>query len=133
MNFERLFSNCSVPTEDNPYNNYLSNTNTSKKNKACEADDKEIENRFYDKTNFSPAPVKISDGFRRNFYTNPVTTAVNNQSEFANFLFGNTSTCRDTGYSCKIKTDNVGVDRTIIETDFYKPNYLNVSELYNNK
>lgn len=130
-----IFKNCEIDSENNPYGNYINNSDNPKRSKVCKINEDGLEDKFYQKTNFSPASVKVSDSFKRYFYTNPVTTSSNNQSEFANYLYGNTSICRDTGYLCKINQSKGSKERIVVESENYlvdnfKPNYMDISNKY---
>lgn len=54
-----------------------------------------------------------------------------NQIRYANYLFPNTSKCRDDGYLCKSNSEiSTRNKRDICTTDFYKPTYLNIFDTY---
>ena len=95
---------CTKPTENNPFMNYtLGNLiDNNNKNKACNYDDvkDEIRSNFRKDiyTDSSDLWGKyISD---RNFYTMPNTEIVNDQTGFAEWLYGGGGKCKTTGNDC---------------------------------
>lgn len=83
---------CTEPTKDNPFMNLLSDEYNSKKPGACDPLDDEIRD-VIDKNFRAGAFVDQDDIYNRNsgsrqFYTNPVTTSVNDQRSFAEWLYG---------------------------------------------
>ena len=97
---------CKRPTDDNPFMNYtlgdLLDDNKMEQGPACQYDDIKDEMRQkFRKDLFADSSdlwgKYISD---RNFYTMPNTEIVNNQSEFAEWLYGGHGTCKEMGFDC---------------------------------
>lgn len=130
---------CYAPVGNNPFMNYLNagDVENMKKEEACKVTRKEVENSFYKKSMFTGHQKKLDDNFMRKYYTMPVTQSTSSSS-FANFLYPNTSLCRDSGYICKINSEKLKTtDRILLGTAEFKDsqhslNYLNISEIYKN-
>jgi hypothetical protein len=108
-NFESVnkLQTCVKPTKNNPFMNYTIGDDVDRQ-PACEYEDvkNEIRNEF--KKDIVPDPAdlwgtNISD---RNFFTMPWTQIINNQSGFANWLYGNSGTCKNEGIGCDKNRDN---------------------------
>lgn len=70
-----------------------------------------------------------NDSFTKQFET----ITMPKDASFAQFLFQNTSRCRDTGYICKKNADlSKNLDRVVYENELYSANYLDVSGIYKN-
>jgi hypothetical protein len=88
---------CTSPTENNPFMNVLADEYNEDKPPACNALDKEIREEI--DSNFKKGSfVNQDDIYDRNsgsrqFYTNPVTTTINDQSAFADWLYGSVNYC----------------------------------------
>jgi hypothetical protein len=103
-------SKCVRPTKVNPFMNftladYMSNSNRAS---ACEYDEVKDEMREEFTKDIVPDPAdlwgkNISD---RNFFTMPWTQVVNDQTGFANWLYGNSGDCKDKGINCEKNHDN---------------------------
>lgn len=83
---------CTVPTKDNPFMNLLSNEYNIPKPEACDALEDHMKQKI-DRKFRKGAFVDQDDIYNRNsgsrqFYTNPVTTNVNDQKAFAEWLYG---------------------------------------------
>lgn len=108
-NFEQInkVSMCVKPTKNNPFMNYMISDDVTRE-PACEYDDVKDEMRNEFKKDIIPDPAdlwgtNISD---RNFFTMPWTQIINNQSGFANWLYGNSGTCKNEGIGCDKNRDN---------------------------
>ena len=93
---------CSSPTQNNPYMNVLMTDVTSFPDRppACDitrsevqrrADDLQAHNLYVDSDDI----YGHRSSSRHPFYTNPVTTLPNDQTAFAQWLYGSGPTCRD--------------------------------------
>ena len=122
---------CFESNISNPFMNYLPISSETDRNSNCDIDHKELYKNFYKGSMFNPCELRKHDYFFNNFYTQPVTTVVNNQTNFAKTLFPDTAKCRNTGYSCKINTDmSKKQDRTIILPNNKEIEYLNIFGVY---
>lgn len=98
------FIECKKPTIDNPFMNYtLSDLINNNNIKACKYDNvkKEIKKNFRKDLFTDSSDIwgkYISD---RNFYTLPNTDIVNNQTEFAEWLYGDNGKCKINGECLK--------------------------------
>eukprot|EP00873_Tetraselmis_striata_P026985 jgi/Tetstr1/447249/TSEL_034686.t1 len=83
---------CTVPTKDNPFMNLLSDEYNTPKPEACDAleDDmkQKIDRKFRKGTFVDQDDIYNRNFGSRQFYTNPVTTNVNDQKAFAEWLYG---------------------------------------------
>ena len=123
---------CFKTNVENPYGNFLSGSNNENKNITCDTKENKKEEFFYQGSMLRSGDLKYTKDFTRKHYTQPNTTMINDQTSFAKFLYQNTSKCRDDGYSCKLDNQiSKSLDRTIILTDYYKPNYLDIFGVYN--
>jgi Ca2+/Na+ antiporter len=100
-------ADCTKPTEDNPFMNFTMYdhlTFNSDKKPACDVKNEDIKREM--KSNFDTNLYKdISDVFdrrnsQRQFFTMPWTTVVNDQKEFANWLYKSESTCKENNDYC---------------------------------
>lgn len=108
-NFESInkLQTCVKPTKNNPFMNYTIGDDVNR-NPACNYEDVKDEMRNEFKKGIVPDPAdlwgtNISD---RNFFTMPWTQVVNNQSGFANWLYGNSGKCKNEGIDCDKNRDN---------------------------
>ena len=108
-NFEQVnkLPTCVKPTKNNPFMNYIIGDDIERES-ACEYEDVKDEMRNEFKKGIIPDPAdlwgtNISD---RNFFTMPWTRIVNNQTDFANWLYGNSGTCKNEGIYCDKNRDN---------------------------
>jgi len=130
-NINKNLLNCFTPTQDNPFMNYLHLGTPTNKNENCSVSKKKIATQFYEGSMLNPQELKIKDSFIEQYTTNPVTTVVNDQTAYANFLFPNTSKCRDDGYLCKINNEISSRNtRTVLISDNYRPKYLDIFGVY---
>jgi len=111
INETNITEKCKRPTKNNPFMNLtLSDLIDNNHTKACQYDDvkNEIRSNFRKDlyTDTSDLWGKyISD---RNFYTMPNTEIVNNQTEFAEWLYGDHSVsgnCKEDGNNCLKRRD----------------------------
>lgn len=102
---------CYKPTKDNPFMNYTVGDlmSNSKRDGACNyVDMKEEINYNFEKSIDNDIPIKLIDTSNiwgnftsnRNFYTMPNTKIVNDQTEFANWCFGDSGNCKSKGKDC---------------------------------
>jgi hypothetical protein len=105
---------CVHPTKDNPYMNYNVFDDINRKS-ACDVEQvREDQIKLYqdglypDKTDFDPL---YNDLYGKNindvyFYTMPSTTAVNDQTQFAKWVYGDFGKCKSEGKDCLKHRDN---------------------------
>jgi hypothetical protein len=103
--------NCTNPTKENPFMNFTLNDymkNNTDKPAACPYD--KVKNTMRDefRKDIVPDPAdlwgqNISD---RQFFTMPWTTVINNQTNFAKWLYGNSGECKNMGLNCDKNRDN---------------------------
>jgi len=123
---------CFKSNSKNPYMNYLNVGSNVLKKQNCKTKDNQLQETFYKGSILRPEELKLNDTYSRNFNINSVNTVVNDQTSFAKYLYPNTSKCRDDGYLCKINTNiSKRKDRTIIKSNNYEPEYLNIFGKYN--
>lgn len=111
-NFEQSNKNskCVRPTKDNPFMNFTLSDyyHNVEREEACDYEDVKEEMREEFKKGIVPDPAdlwgkNISD---RQFFTMPWTQVVNNQTEFAKWLYGNSGECKNNGLNCDKNRDN---------------------------
>lgn len=91
---------CVKPTENNPFMNILMNeySENPTRKKACDisrSDIKRQSQKFFDKKLYrSVSDIFNKESSDREFITNPITTIPNKQGDFANWLWGQGSTCK---------------------------------------
>lgn len=97
---------CKLPTKDNPFMNVTMNDLIDDKDrpKACSMNDKNVVKKA-DEYFYNNLFIDSNDLFGRNtaqrqFYTTPSTTIPNDQTGFANFLYGTPSTCKENQSNC---------------------------------
>jgi len=98
---------CTKPTDNNPFMNILVpeyHEHSAKRPEACSVEDPEIQKDMNDKFQIN-LYRDVGDLFEKNngqrqFYTNPITTIPNDQKGFANWLFGNSASCKSDRYDC---------------------------------
>lgn len=107
---ERKNENCTKPTKNNPFMNFTIGDLTDDPDRlpACPYDDvkENIKEEFSKGVLTDPADLwgrSISD---RNFFTMPWTTATNDQTGFAQWLYGNSGECKNLGKNCDKNRDN---------------------------
>ena len=95
-----------IPTVDNPFMNFNQITSRREKDPAPILYTKpDIQKDVNDKFNFN-LYKDVGDMYDRNnsqreFYTMPVTEAVNKQTEFANWLYNTGPTCKEKTINCQ--------------------------------
>jgi len=101
---------CVMPTQKNPFMNFTMDDmiNNINRNEACNYEDVKEDIRKEFKKDIVPDPAdlwgtKISD---RQFFTMPWTKVINDQSGFANWLYGNSGECKNLGKNCDKNRDN---------------------------
>jgi len=82
-----------VSTKNNPFMNVLLNEISEGERKPADYCDKNIDINFSNNVYSDIEDIFNRKNSSRQFYTNPVTTNVNDQTEFAKFLY-NTSSCK---------------------------------------
>ena len=104
---ETLENTCTRPTQDNPFMNYTMFdriTENSDKLPACKIDDpkiqKEMEEYFNNNLYKDVSDVFNKRNSQRQFFTMPSTTVVNDQGEFANWLYNSPQTCKENSEFC---------------------------------
>jgi hypothetical protein len=83
---------CTIPTKNNPFMNLLADEYNTPKPEACDALEDHIKEKINRKIR-KGTYVDQDDIYNRNsgdrqFYTNPVTTSINDQKAFAEWLYG---------------------------------------------
>jgi hypothetical protein len=96
---------CRRPTHDNPFMNPpISDFNNGDPPAACNSNDEDINNTI--RVNFNHDLFRDVDELwerknsQRQFYTIPNTAIPNNQTEFARWLYGVPTTCKEDGVKC---------------------------------
>ncbi len=114
-NFVLDSDKCTKPTQNNPYMNFTlgDHINNPNKPKACKlTDDIRKEELTYFRKNINgDSVINKFDLYSRNnndrhFYTMPSTTLVNDQQQFAQYLFGDAGKCKSEGIDCLKHRDN---------------------------
>ena len=99
-------NNCKKPTVDNPFMNvvfsdYLDASNVAE---PCNIDDKNIQQDMQNLYNSSIyrnfQDVFERENSQRMFYTLPIRTIPNDQTEFANWLYKTSPTCKENSQNC---------------------------------
>jgi hypothetical protein len=93
--YNTVNNNCQLPTRDNPMSNYLMGDNPERPG-ACAYPDvsTQVDNMVVGNTPFGPArsrstlPKYQQNAVSRQFVSSPVTTAVSDQTGFAEWLYG---------------------------------------------
>ena len=91
---------CRKPTKDNPFMNILiPELNDKQTQGACNIDDpeikKHIKNDFNNGLYRSISDVYDKQNSQRQYYTTPVTSSVNEQTDFAKWLYFTPDTCKE--------------------------------------
>jgi hypothetical protein len=101
---------CTKPTKNNPFMNFTIADLTDNPNRppACPYDDvkDDIKNEFSKSVLTDPADLWGKDISQRNFFTMPWTTATNDQTGLAQWLYGNSGECKNLGKNCDKNRDN---------------------------
>lgn len=97
---------CVKPTKSNPYMNVLVSDykNNVNRPEACEHDDEEIKEKVQENF-YSDLYRNVGDLFgkrnsERQFYSTPVSTIVNDQKGFAEWLYKSDDDCKNNGRNC---------------------------------
>jgi len=100
---ENFNDNCTKPTQNNPFMNVLVNEYNDDKSAPCKLDTPEKIEDFNQKKNFN-LYKNVSDIFEReNFerhFTVPTKDYINNQTEFAKWLYSNDTLCKEDLNKC---------------------------------
>jgi len=113
--------NCKKPTIDNPFMNFnVENFNVKEDDYvppvACNADDKEIKDDIvikFDERLFKNADqLWGNENSQRQFYTRPIQTIPNQQTEFAKWLWHVPKTCKENQEEC-YRYENLKYKRNI--------------------
>lgn len=98
---------CSMPTKENPYMNVLMSDYQEFPNKppACNISNKEVKKKINEYA-INTVFQDVDDVFdkkvnERQWYTNPVTSIPNAQSDFAHWLYNTGTTCKERSIACK--------------------------------
>ena len=121
--------NCFQLNVSNPYGNFINvGSSTNKKENCKEDNSKQL---LYMGSSFRPAEYEYTNTFTRSHFTNAETRVVNDQTKVAQFLYPDTSKCRNDGYSCKLNTNiSKNKQRIVVQSNYYKPNYLDIFGVY---
>ncbi len=112
--FESINNKCTKPTKDNPYMNFTVGDHINNPNRPVACDINAVRDEqlkyFYKNLN-GDIILDRTDLYGKNindreFYTMPSTTLVNNQNDFANFVFGDFGRCKSEGKDCLKHRDN---------------------------
>lgn len=102
---------CRKPTPDNPFTNivFADYLDANKLTEPCNSDDPEISNQMQNMYN-STIYRNLSDVWEREnsqrmFYTTPIQTIPNNQTDFANWLYKTGPTCKENSEYCSYYED----------------------------
>lgn len=94
---------CQLPTKDNPFSNYLIGDNIDRK-QACPYGDvkTDIKDKFNEDLYKSVWDVFDKENSQRQFYTMPNTEVCNEQTKYAEWLYGNKfkKTCKTDYKTC---------------------------------
>ena len=98
--------NCTEPTNNNPFGNVLMNEyqDNPERNPACDIKDveNEIKDKFFNDFTQDPFDVYNRKHSQRQFFSTANTEIPNNQSSFAQWLYGNPGqTCKEKAIMCK--------------------------------
>lgn len=106
IKYNRQKQACMMPNKENPYMNILISdyANFPDRPPACNIANKEVK-QAVKKFVLDDVYQDVEDVFGRNssdrqFYTNPITTIPNAQSEFGHWLYNNGTTCKERSISC---------------------------------
>ena len=105
---EQLYnkSNCRKPTVENPFGNIVFSDYIDSQNLAepCNVDNEDIQNNMQNLYNSSIyrnlSDVWERENSQRMFYTLPIQTVPNDQTDFANWLYKTGPTCRENTQYC---------------------------------
>lgn len=92
---------CVKPTKTNPFMNVLISdyVENPERKQACNISNsktKKLVKKYFDNNLYRDvSDIYDKNASDRSFYTMPVTTLVNDQTEFANYLYGQGKTCKE--------------------------------------
>ena len=91
---------CQIPSKENPFMNLTLGDLMTNPNRvpACNSHDQEIKNQIND--NLDSNDLSSKSYLQKQFYTLPVTTAINEQSDFAKWLYKSGQTCKENPKMC---------------------------------
>lgn len=98
--------NCRKPTVDNPYANIVFSDYLDAENIAqpCNIDDADVQSQMQNLYNSSIyrnlSDVWERENSQRMFYTTPIQTVPNNQTDFANWLYKTGPSCHENSQNC---------------------------------
>ena len=92
-NNKEIKNNYTASTKNNPFMNVLLNEISDGERKPANYCDENIENNFNHNNYFDIEDIFNRKNSSRQFYTNPVTSNTNNQTDFAKFLY-NSRSCK---------------------------------------
>ena len=103
FNIRKITNN--FPTQENPFMNYNYITDKPNKKTAIKSHNnndvkKEINHLFNEKLYRDVSDLYGKNNSQRQFYTMPCTEIVNNQTEFAKWLYKTDETCKEKGIKC---------------------------------
>ncbi len=105
------YEDCQLPTDENPFMNVLISDYTAnpQKKKACNVSDKKVKQEIKDKfeNNLYRDTIDIwgRNNSQREYYTMPNTTIPNDQTNFANWLYKTSPTCKELTTYCITEND----------------------------
>ena len=116
---KKYLKKCVLPSEDNPFMNFLVSDKRNRKEACKSYNNEEINDLVEDKFNVGLYKdinsVYNNENSQREFYTMPNTKAANAQTEFANWLYYTPKTCKEgNGNQC------VGNNMERLEGESYK-------------
>jgi hypothetical protein len=101
---------CTKPTKENPFMNFTiaDLTDNPDRPPACPYDDvkDDIKEQFSKSVLPDPADLWGKSISQRNFFTMPWTTATNDQTALAKWLYGKSGECKNLGKNCDKNRDN---------------------------
>jgi hypothetical protein len=102
---------CTEPTKENPFMNFTVGDliNNPQRPAACPVSEvRKDQIKMFRSNNIFPSNDDLWGKFinDRNFYTMPSTEIINDQTGFANFVYGNGGKCKNGGVDCLKHTDN---------------------------
>ena len=116
---KKYLKKCVLPSEDNPFMNFLVSDKRDRKQACKSYNNEEISDLVEDKFNIGLYKdinsVYNNENSQREFYTMPNTRAANKQDEFAHWLYYTPKTCKEgNGNQC------VGNNMERLDGDSYK-------------
>jgi len=118
---ENFVGECEESTVNNPYGNFTINEylNNKEKKQTCDESVEEREKKAMSNMNHILPDSMYDEGNInfRDFYTLPVTTIVNDQTEFAKSLLGSSGDCKHDGVNC-LKDENTKLHRSRVYDNY---------------